>query len=475
MPIRQTAARDADPTGVYAASSRADRRRLQRGRSSVIALGLRRVDRDHARLRAARRAPRRRLRARRDGRRETEEGDRELRLVADRFYETMPAEIQAGGCNFLEPGGIAAWAAQAQQRLLALAPARPVGSGGCSIRPLQGLRRPRDLPRRARRGGRLCDRARLRRAVRAAAGRGRARHAALLAGDGRGGDRAASPTAAPTSPTSAWSGPRCVYFATGELGLDGGIMVTASHNPKQYTGMKIVAAGRAAGRQRVGPDRGPRPGAGGGLARRRRAASVETGRRLGRVRRPGARVRRPGRDRARCGSSSTRRTGWPARCCRACSTGCPRSRSCAATSSPTARSPTTSPTRSCPRTASSSSGETLEEERRLRGRLRRRRRPLLLRRRPRRVRPRRLHDRALCRVDARARAGRQGDLRRPRLVGGARGDRARRRRAADQPRRPLVHQAADARGRRRLRRRGLGPLLLPRLLAGRLGRRSPSC
>ncbi len=40
---------------------------------------------------------------------ETEEGDRELRLVADRFYETMPPEIQEGGCNFLEPGGIDAW------------------------------------------------------------------------------------------------------------------------------------------------------------------------------------------------------------------------------------------------------------------------------------------------------------------------------------------------------------------------------
>ncbi len=46
---------------------------------------------------------------------ETEEGDRELRLVADRFYETMPAEIQEGGCNFLEPGGISAWAEKAQK------------------------------------------------------------------------------------------------------------------------------------------------------------------------------------------------------------------------------------------------------------------------------------------------------------------------------------------------------------------------
>jgi hypothetical protein len=46
---------------------------------------------------------------------ETEEGDRELRLVADRFYDTMPAEIQQGGCNFLEPGGISAWAEKAQK------------------------------------------------------------------------------------------------------------------------------------------------------------------------------------------------------------------------------------------------------------------------------------------------------------------------------------------------------------------------
>jgi hypothetical protein len=46
---------------------------------------------------------------------ETEEGDRELRLVADRFYETMPADVQEGGCNFLEPGGIDAWREKAQQ------------------------------------------------------------------------------------------------------------------------------------------------------------------------------------------------------------------------------------------------------------------------------------------------------------------------------------------------------------------------
>ncbi len=38
-------------------------------------------------------------------------------------------------------------------------------------------------------------------------------------------------------------GTEMVYFAVGELSLDGGIMVTASHNPKEYTGMKIVRRG----------------------------------------------------------------------------------------------------------------------------------------------------------------------------------------------------------------------------------------
>ena len=46
---------------------------------------------------------------------ESEEGDKELRLVAERFYDTMPEEIVEGGCNFLEPGGITAWAEKAQR------------------------------------------------------------------------------------------------------------------------------------------------------------------------------------------------------------------------------------------------------------------------------------------------------------------------------------------------------------------------
>ncbi len=38
-------------------------------------------------------------------------------------------------------------------------------------------------------------------------------------------------------------GTEMVYFAVGDLGLDGGVCVTASHNPKEYTGMKIVRRG----------------------------------------------------------------------------------------------------------------------------------------------------------------------------------------------------------------------------------------
>jgi phosphomannomutase len=38
-------------------------------------------------------------------------------------------------------------------------------------------------------------------------------------------------------------GTEMLYFAVGHLELDGGIMVTASHNPKEYNGMKIVRRG----------------------------------------------------------------------------------------------------------------------------------------------------------------------------------------------------------------------------------------
>jgi len=34
-----------------------------------------------------------------------------------------------------------------------------------------------------------------------------------------------------------------VYFAAFQPGIDGGIMVTASHNPMDYNGMKLVRGG----------------------------------------------------------------------------------------------------------------------------------------------------------------------------------------------------------------------------------------
>ena len=36
-----------------------------------------------------------------------------------------------------------------------------------------------------------------------------------------------------------------VYFAVFDQGMDGGIMVTASHNPKDYNGFKMVLGGKA--------------------------------------------------------------------------------------------------------------------------------------------------------------------------------------------------------------------------------------
>ena len=38
-------------------------------------------------------------------------------------------------------------------------------------------------------------------------------------------------------------GTEMLYFAVGHLGLDGGLQVTASHNPKEYTGLKVVRRG----------------------------------------------------------------------------------------------------------------------------------------------------------------------------------------------------------------------------------------
>jgi hypothetical protein len=43
------------------------------------------------------------------------EDDTHLQEFADRFYGSMPEEVQAGGCNVLDAGGVAVWSKQAQQ------------------------------------------------------------------------------------------------------------------------------------------------------------------------------------------------------------------------------------------------------------------------------------------------------------------------------------------------------------------------
>ena len=76
-------------------------------------------------------------------------------------------------------------------------------------------------------------------------------------------------------------GTEMLYHAVAELGLDGGICVTASHNPKEYTGMKIVRRARCRsaatpGSRRSAPS--PRPSSSGRAARigprRRRLAEL---------------------------------------------------------------------------------------------------------------------------------------------------------------------------------------------------------
>ena len=71
-------------------------------------------------------------------------------------------------------------------------------------------------------------------------------------------------------------GTEMLYFAVGSLGLDGGIAVTASHNPKEYTGMKIVRRGALP----VGGDSGLMD-----IRRRAEAASAEPAPASGRSRR----------------------------------------------------------------------------------------------------------------------------------------------------------------------------------------------
>ncbi len=126
-----------------------------------------------------------------------------------------------------------------------------------------------------------------------------------------------------------------------------------------------------------------------------------------------------------------------------------------------------SPTRSSPRTANSSCARW---SRRVPTSASRgtRRRPLLLHRRSGQLRRRRLPHGPARRVAPRQDARRRHPLRRPREPRRRRRRPHERRDPAHQPRRPRLLQDAHAQGGRPLRRRGERPLLLPRLLLRRL-------
>ncbi len=194
-------------------------------------------------------------------------------------------------------------------------------------------------------------------------------------------------------------GTEMVYYAVGELELDGGVCVTASHNPKEYTGMKIVRRGALP----VGGDSGlddVRRACGAAFGAVARRGDVTAERCVGRVRREGALVRRRGGRQAPQGRRRRRerhgRDDAPAG----------------------ARAPSPARRRAVllrarrgvpePRAEPAAAREPRVHRRedalgggRPRRRVRRRRRPLLLRRRHRRVRPRRLRHGAPRAGDAR--------------------------------------------------------------------------
>ena len=237
-------------------------------------------------------------------------------------------------------------------------------------------------------------------------------------------------------------GTEMVYYAVGELGLDGGIAVTASHNPKQYTGMKIVRAGALP----VGGESG--------LDDVRDRALGDFGRveRRGEVRQRDVYPGFVEKVLSFVDVDSIR----PLRVVVDAANGMAGAmlppvlerlpvEAVSCYFEPDGSFPNHEPNPLLPENREFIVAKTRELGRRPRRRLRRGCRPLLLRRRHRRVRPGRLRDGAARRVDPREGARRHRPLRRPRLLGRAGDDRARRRHRPRQPRRPRLHQAPHAR------------------------------
>ena len=262
------------------------------------------------------------------------------------------------------------------------------------------------------------------------------------------------------------AGTDMLYYAVAANGFEGGAQITASHNPKQYNGMKLVRqaafplsgdAGISDIREMIVQGTLPAPAAARGTRDDRRDAGALRRTRHG-VHRPVRHqaVQRRARRRLR-----HRRAG-----------GAPALRAAAL---PDDRAvlhdrrhlphPRGEPAHRGEPPGHRRGGDPAEGGHR--HRLGRRRRPLLLHRRAGRVRAGRLHHGAARRGVPHQAPGLDDHLRPARELRRARHRGALRRHGADEPRRPRLHQAADARRERDLRRRGDRALLLPRQLLRR--------
>ena len=105
-------------------------------------------------------------------------------------------------------------------------------------------------------------------------------------------------------------GTEMLYYAVCEHGYDGGLIVTASHNPKQYNGMKIVRRERAAPGGRRRHREGARPRAGRRVPHARGEGEARAARRPAGIRRTLPRHRRRhGHRAAACRSGRRQRDG----------------------------------------------------------------------------------------------------------------------------------------------------------------------
>ena len=257
-----------------------------------------------------------------------------------------------------------------------------------------------------------------------------------------------------------------LYHLVGSRELDGGAMVTASHNPKAYTGIKLRPRG-CAGALRRRRDRRRSRHDRGGTARPARRRKRRGGRRLRRLSPARALLHRPGSRQAAAGRRRRRQRHGRADGGTAPRAHRDRPRDHVLGSRRRVPRPRAEPARGGEPAIHHGQGP--RGGRGPRDRMGRRRRPLLLHRRHGRVRRRRLPDRA-ARPTAPGEGARRDDplrrARQPRRTGHgarARGDVIR------EPGRPRLLQGGAARAFGGVRRRGLRPLLLPRLLVRRLG------